>query len=151
MNLDLQACFVTYQNHGIQFLYPDIWEIEEQQDGDDVIVTVTNSETCFWTVRILAAGPPPPQVVESCVSAFEEEYEDAEVEKSNDSLAQMPAYGRDVDFFCMELMNSVALRSVRLTDFTLLLWWQSTHHELSEVRPVFDQMTQSLQAISLTG
>lgn len=149
MDLDFQDCLVMYQKHGVRFLYPDIWELQEQQDDGDVIVTVSSSETCFWTLRILTQCPPPPQVVESCVTAFEEEYDEIEVEKSVCHVAEMPAYSRELEFFCMELMNSVGLHSVRMTDFTLLIWWQGTHHELSECRPLIDHMTRSVQADAL--
>ena len=149
MTLNFHDCLVPYQNHGIQFSYPDIWHLTEEMDGMDVIVTVSANETLFWTLRILPACPPPPQVVESCVSAFEEEYDEVEVEESQTQLASMPAYSRDLEFFCMELTNSVGLRSVRTTDFTLLVWWRGTSHELDECQEMLDHMTQSVQADSL--
>ncbi|MDG1895009.1 MAG: hypothetical protein P8J37_08875 [Fuerstiella sp.] len=149
MNLDIGDCIVPYNNHGVVFLYPDIWQVEEETDGQDVIITVSSTGTCFWTLRILPASPAPPQTVESCVTAFQEEYEDAEVEQVDTVLAEMPAYSRDVSFFCMELLNTAALRSVRTSDFTLLVWWQATSHELDELRSVLDQMTESVRATAL--
>ena len=149
MNLDLSDCIVPYNKHGVVFLYPDIWQIEEETDGEDVIITVSSTGTCFWTLRIIQTSPAPPQAVESCVTAFQEEYEDAEVEQVNAALAEMPAYSRDVSFFCMELLNTAALRSVRTSDFTLLVWWQATSAELDELRPVLDQMTESVRATAL--
>lgn len=151
MPIDFQDCLVEYHNHGVQFLYPDIWEITEEIDGEDVIVMVSMSETCFWTLRLLPACPPPPQVVESCASAFREEYEDVEVESVKSQLAEMPAVAQDLSFFCMELLNSVGLRSVRTSDFTILVWWQGVEHELVETRSILDHMTQSVRADSLFG
>ena len=149
MPIDFQDCLVRYSNHGIQFDYPDIWAIEEQAADGDVLITVSGSETCFWTVRIMASCPPPPQVVESCVTAFEEEYEDAEVEQIEGKLAEMPAVARHVTFFCMDLMNAANLRSVRTSEFTLLVWWQGTHHELAENQPILDHLTHSLRSQQL--
>ena len=149
MTIDFQDCLVPWHNYGIQFSYPGIWEIDEEHDGDDVIVTITANETCFWTLRILPGCPPPPQVVESCVEAFREEYDEIDVDAPSVKLAEMPAYARDVEFFCMELMNKASLRSVRTTDFTLLVWWQGTHHELTENQPMLDHISQSLRADSL--
>lgn len=149
MNPDLQGCLVTYHNHGIQFMYPDFWEISEDVEGHDIIITISGTDSCFWTLRILPACPPPPQVVESCVSAYQEEYDDVEVEQTEHRLAEMPAYSRDLEFFCMELLNTVGLRSVRTAEFTLLVWWQGTQHELAECQPIFEQMTASLRADSL--
>ena len=143
--VDIGDCLAHYENHGVEFIYPDIWMVDEQQDDGDIIITVSQSETCFWTLRIMPACPLPPQVVNQCVEVFEEEYDDVEIEVTDCELAGMPAYSRDLDFFCLELMNSTGLRSVRATDFSLLVWWQGTHHELEEARPVIDQMTLSVQ------
>lgn len=146
MSIDFQDCLVPWHKHGIQFSYPGIWEITEEQDGTDVIITVTCNEGCFWTLRILPGCPAPPHVVESCVEAFQDEYEDVEVQQVDTQLAEMPAYARDLDFFFMELTNSVGLRSVRTSEATLLVWWQGTHHELLEMQPILDHMTRSVRA-----
>ncbi len=151
MHIDFQDCLVSYHKHGIRFDYPDIWEITEEADGGDVLITVSGSETCFWTLRILPGCPPPPQAVQSCVEAFTEEYDEVEVEEPDVSLAEMPACSRDLTFFCLELMNSVGLRSVRTMNFTLLVWWQGTHHELTECQPMIDHITNSVRIDSLQG
>lgn len=149
MTIEYRDCLVPYANHGVAFSYPDIWEIEEEMDGTDVVITVSAVGTCFWTLRILHGSPPPPQAVESCVAAFKEEYEDIEVSEPDCAMAEMPAYSRDLEFVCMELTNTAGLRSVRTTEFTLLVWWQGTDHELEECRAMFDHMTDSLRAITL--
>ncbi len=149
MTIDFQNCLVEYAKHGVQFSYPDIWEIDEQLDGTDIVITVSSVGTCFWTLRILHGSPPPPQAVESCVEAFKDEYEDVEVTEPDCAVAEMPAYSRDLEFVCMELTNTAALRSVRTTDFTLLVWWQGTDHELEECRVMLDHMTDSIRAVTL--
>lgn len=93
--------------------------------------------------------PPPPQIVDSCISAFKEEYEDIEVSELNATLAGMPAFSRELEFVCLELTNTVGLASVRTTDFSLLVWWQGTDHELEEFRPIFDHITRSVLIDSL--
>lgn len=147
--MDFQDCLVEYNNHGIRFSYPDIWELTEDADGQDIVLTVSSTESCFWTLRILPACPPPPQVVDSCVEAFREEYDEVDVESTESTLAEMPAYSRDLEFFCMELLNAVALRSVRTSDFTLLVWWQATQTDLGESRSILDHMSASVRACSL--
>ena len=151
MQIDFHDSLVQYHNHGVQFDYPDIWEISEVRDDDDVIITVSMSETCFWTLRLLPACPPPPQVVESCVEAFKDEYEEVDVESVSAKLAEMPAVASHLSFFCLEMLNSVGLQSVRTSDFTLLLWWQGVQHELAETEPIFEHMTRSVRADTLFG
>lgn len=149
MTIDFQKCLVPYSNHGVQFSYPDIWEIEEETDGTDIVITVSTVGTCFWTLRLLPGCPPPPQAVQSCVEAFREEYDDLEVNEPDCAVAEMPAYSRDLEFVYMELTNTVGLRSVRTTEFTLLIWWQGTDHELAECREMLDHMSNSIRAVTL--
>lgn len=136
---------LVYDNHGVRFAYPDIWEIEELNDDGDIVITVSSENTCFWTLRLLPGCPSPTQVVDSCVQGFQEEYPEAEVEACEAQLAEMPAAARDLEFFCMELLNSAVLRCVRTSDFSVLVWWQGTSHELQETRPILDMMTASVR------
>lgn len=150
MPLDVSACLNFYRSHGIQFAYPDIWELQEESDGDgDITVTVSTDGTCFWAIRILSTAPGPRDVVSSCVEAFREEYEDLDEYPHSESLAEQPAYGRMLEFSCLELINTVSLSCVRTGSFSLLVWWQGTDHELEEIRPVFQQMTQSVRVSNL--
>lgn len=149
MNIPIEASFVLFHDHGVQFVYPDIWGLEESTEDGDVVISVSSGGTCSWSIHILHSCPPPPQVIESCVAAFTEEYEDADVTPAKRQLAEMPADARDVEFSCFELMNTACLQSVRTTDFTLLVLWQGTDHELVEYRELLESMTNSVRADSL--
>lgn len=149
MKFDFQDCLTPYSKHGIGFLYPDIWELHEETEGTDITISLAPCATSFWTLRIMHECPPPPQVVESCVEAFKEEYDEAEIAESKVIISEMPAYGRELDFICLELTNSVGLASVRTSEFTILVWWQGTDLELEEFRPIFDHMTRSIQIDAL--
>lgn len=139
-----------YEAHGVRFDYPGYWEVTEEQDGEDRLITVTADGTSFWALRIIPDCPRADDVVKSCVEAFEEEYEDVEVhEQKSVTLAKMPAVSREVNFSCFELLNSVSLTSVRSSEMTLLAWWQGTDHELEEVRELFEQITKSVRILSL--
>jgi hypothetical protein len=147
--MPIESSLQPFRNHGVRFVYPDIWELDETQEDDNVIITVSSDGTCFWSIHILGDCPPPPHVVDSCIEAFQEEYDDAEASVADVRLAEMPAYARDVEFSCYELMNTASLQCVRTTDFTLLVLWQGTDHELSEHRHIFEFMTSSVRAESL--
>jgi len=145
----MKSSLVPCEAHGVRFLRPDIWEFDEVMDDADVIFTVASESTCFWTLRLLPHGESPTDVVDSCVSVFEEEYGDIEVSSVAAHLAEMQAVARQIDFSCLELLNTVRLYSVRTTEFTLLVWWQGTDHELAEFREVLDLMTESVRILSL--
>ncbi|MEJ7590568.1 MAG: hypothetical protein WKF77_03410 [Planctomycetaceae bacterium] len=149
MSLNDASCLVPYEGHGITFEYPGYWEISEEVDDTDVLITVLTDNSCFWALRILHGCPRPDEVVNSCIEAFKEEYDEAEVTESGGVLAEMPAFCREVEFSCFELLNSVALSSVRSSKMTLLVWWQGTDHELESTRPILDRMTQSVRILDL--
>jgi hypothetical protein len=145
MGLDLSGCLNRYDSHGVRFDYPDIWELSEEETDGDTTITVLTDGTCFWTLRILRGRQSPPEVVNSCVAAFREEYEDVEETSSEVRLADMPAYSRELEFSCLELLNTVSLASVRTMELTLLIWWQGTDHELRDLRPVLETITDSVR------
>lgn len=150
MDLPIEASLVQFRKHGIRFHYPDIWQLEEGGlEDDDIVITVSSDGTCFWSIHILSNSPPPPQAIESCVAAFTDEYEDAEVTPVERWLAEMPSYAREVEFSCYELMNTASMQSVRTGDFTLLVLWQGTDHELKEYQSLLELMTDSVRADSL--
>lgn len=149
MNIPIEASLIPFQKHGIQFQYPDIWDLEEAGEEDDIVLTISSDGTCFWTLHLLHQCPPPDQVIESCVAAFTEEYDDAETTPIERRLAEMPAIAQEVEFSCFEMMNTASLQSVRTTDFTMLVLWQGTDHELEEYRQLLEYMTSSVRADSL--
>ena len=151
MAIDSSECLTRYEGHGVLFDYPGFWELTEEVDGDDVLLTVSADGACFWALRILRECPRAEEVVTSCVEAFQEEYDDTEVQITKGILATMPAVCRELQFYCFELLNCVALSSVRASDMSLLAWWQGTDHELTDVRSVFEQISQSVRILSLHG
>lgn len=144
MTIDFRDVLKEFSGHGVRFEYPDIWEVAVDETEGDVIVTVTVTETCFWLLRILRSCPTPPEVIESCLTGFREEYDEVEETTPDTSLCDLPAAAADVSFVCMDLLNSAALRSVRSLNHTLLVWWQSSQSELEEAQAIFDHMTASV-------
>ena len=151
MSFDTYECLNRYEGHGVQFDYPGFWEISEEEEGADVLLTVSADGSCFWALRILKECPRAEDVVVSCIEAFEAEYDEVEVQDVRGTLATMPAVCRELEFSCFELLNTVGLSSVRAADMSLLAWWQGTDHQLEEVRSVFEQISQSVRIRSISG
>ena len=142
MTLGASGGLRRIESHGVEFSFPDFWEFsEEEADNGDVALTVAAVGTCFWTLRILRSSPSPDDVIRSCIDAFAEEYGEIDDYPATCRIAGEAAIGRELEFICLELVNSVGLYSVRTRRFTLLVWWQGTDHELLEVRPLLEQMT----------
>ncbi|MCA9034835.1 MAG: hypothetical protein KDA91_06895 [Planctomycetaceae bacterium] len=148
MALDVSGCLNRYEAHGISFEYPDIWSISEEVDeSGDVEVTVNADGSSFWVIRLLRDCPLPRDVVASWLEAFRDEYQDIDEYEKSGSVAGLPADSRDVEFSCLELINGASVSCVRTLDFSLLVWWQGTDHELTDLRPVLEQMTGSVRLV----
>jgi len=52
--------------------------------------------------------------------------------------------GYDLNFYCLDLTSSAAVRSVRRPDGTYTFFWQAEDRELEQFQPVFEAMMVSL-------
>ena len=135
----------TYSNHGVQFRFPSDWTLTEQSDEYEITVSVQSDGTSFWTLMLLKTRPDPDAVLDTVVEAFEQDYEDVDVNSTIDSLGGLPALGRDLDFVCYDLVNSAEARAFQTSLHTVLILCQGTDHELQVTGAQLKAITDSLQ------
>jgi hypothetical protein len=133
-----------YHAHGVQFRYPDHWELSDQRERDQISITVSSPETAFWTVTLFRSRPDPKDVIAAALDAFRDEYKELDDYPSSARLCKRPTVSRDVDFVCLELLNSAGIRAVRAPDFTVLVLYQFTEAERDETGPILERITRSL-------
>ena len=133
-----------YQAHGVTFRYPSIWEVSEQARPDELTITVSSPETAFWSVTLLYERPAALSVVQAALEAFDEEYDQLDIYTVKETLCERPTVARDVEFFCLELLNSAWLRAFTTNGATVLVLYQATDLELDRVGDIFDAISQSL-------
>jgi hypothetical protein len=134
-----------YNSNSVRFLYPAAWELREEEDQADTVITITADDSCFCILRVMPARPRPPEVVRSCVKAFRSEYEDVELTRPGITIDGLPTCSREATFSCFELLNVAGFHSARSRQATLLIWWQCTDHESPAVRPLIDRLIQSVR------
>lgn len=149
MNQEAEVLLQEYCGHGIRFLYPGFWELSEEADGEDIVITAAADQSCFWLLRIFPTCPPAEHIIESCLQAYDDEYDDAEAETVQLSISGMTSQSRRIRFSCFELLNTAAVSSVRVSEASLLSLWQCTDHELENLENIFEQMTRSITILSL--
>ncbi|MGE3315614.1 MAG: hypothetical protein AB7O26_10900 [Planctomycetaceae bacterium] len=135
----------TYQSHGIRFEYPELWELSEQRGDNETTITVESPDTSFWSLSIFYGRTTPEEVLETAVSALQEAYEEVDVYPSKARIGEHQGGARDVEFVCYELINSAFLRAFETDDFTALVYYQGTDHELVDSKPVLEAITASLR------
>jgi hypothetical protein len=134
----------TYQAHGVRFRYPREWEVNEQKEGDQISITVSSPQTAFWTVTLFPGCPEPADIVAAALDAFHEEYDELDDYPSQVRVCKRRTVSRDIDFVCLELLNSAGIRAFRAARFTVLVLFQLTESERRETAPILDRITKSL-------
>jgi len=144
LSCGIYLMYETYDAHGITFQYPAEWEVNEQMGEGEVLITVSSPETSFWSISLFADRPTLEAVVNTAISAFREEYDDLDVYEAYASLCGRQTLARDLEFFCLELLNSAWIRAFTTPDFTALILFQANDLELTVSEPLFKRMSQSL-------
>lgn len=134
-----------YDAHGVEFDYPEGWELEVADGDDGVTITVSNGETSFWSLRLMFDRVPVEEVMDTALATFREEYGDLDEYPISEELCNHPAAGVDIEFVCMELINSAALRAFRTDRFTAFVLYQATDVELPNTRRVLEAISVSLE------
>lgn len=141
-----------YSNNGVNFRYPDGWEIEEADTGDGPSVSVFPTEddpigAGYWSLaRIpIEDGLTPQDVANEVVQALVDEYEDVDVyDPEDDEIGPYPTVGFDVDFLCLELSNSVRIRTFSALGDVILVMFQYCDVDADLLQSAFVDITNSL-------
>ncbi len=138
----------VFDHLGIRFEYPDNWSVDQESlgaattEGEQVIVS--GPGTAFWQ---LSRHPPEAELenlFDEALSALRSVYHEMEVEPSQDTLDDRPIEGFDVNFYCLDFINTSWLRGFKTPEATFLLLCQAEDTELEQVGPVFRAMLASM-------
>ena len=136
----------TAQNRGDRwFSYPSHWELSEERDRDQVSMTVSSPGTSFWSLSLFFGQPRPKDLIETALETFREEYDDLDVYPGRKRLGRYKCIGRDLQFVCLELINSASLRALRMDGLTAFVLYQGTDQDLEETGPILEAISSSLR------
>ncbi len=136
----------TYLGHGIRFQYPAEWVVSEEEHGPTVNIHLQTPGMAFWMLTLLPSTTDVTDVVEAAVAAFEDEYEQVDRYDRSPEFDDLRTAGCDLDFVCLDLVNSACIRAVALTEHTALVLFQGEDRELETFRSQLDAVTESLCA-----
>lgn len=136
--------FAAYEFHGLSFRYPGGWELTEEKNGDQTAITVSSPGTAFWTLSLFSACPEPEDVIAAVLDAFHEEYTEMDEYPAKARLCKRPTVARDIDFVCLELLNTARARAFRTRECTVMVLFQWTEGEREDFEPTLERITRSL-------
>ncbi|HWB10740.1 MAG TPA: hypothetical protein VG826_16035 [Pirellulales bacterium] len=135
----------TYEKLGIRFQYPDNWTLDEGEalEGEKS-VSVYSPGGAFWSVMIHPPWQAPEELVDAALTTMKEVYDELDAEAVEETVGQTDLVGCDMNFYCLDLTNTAAVRSGRTDEATLVIFWQADDRELAEVEAIFRAITLSL-------
>ncbi|MFO1020025.1 MAG: hypothetical protein U0903_04930 [Planctomycetales bacterium] len=134
----------TYSRHGIRFDYPEEWEVQEQEQDNELLITVSSPATSFWTLGLFFDSPSPEHVLRTVINALEDDYPELDAYQSQEMICGCESVARDLEFVCLEMLNGAWVRAVRMQGYTLLVMYQCTDYERQEYLPQLEGITRSL-------
>lgn len=143
-SVQTNAELAVYQGHGVQFEYPEHWEIQEETGADQTTISVQSPGTTYWTLSLFEDRPDADQVAESVIAAYEEMYEELDIYEPDVQVLGVPAIARELDFVCLDLVSTASLIVFQSLNHTILITFQGEDRELEKTRPLVELMTRSL-------
>jgi hypothetical protein len=135
-----------FDKHGLRFSYPENWEVHESYAENQALeIWVLAPSGAFWSLLAYEAGDlDGSELMKTALQSFDDEYEGFECEPANDILANRQLHGFDSNFFCLDLLVTNKMRTVRVDRHHWLIMSQAESREFESQEPVFDAITTSL-------
>ncbi|MFM8436426.1 MAG: hypothetical protein ACKOBP_14010 [Planctomycetia bacterium] len=138
---------MRFAHAGLAFDYPDNWSIDTTDSaGSRAAVTVYSPEGAFWSVSAHAPGGDPAVLSEAVVGQMREEYRDLDSEAAAETVSGRSLPGFDLNFYCLDLTNTAAVRTLETADAIYLFFCQAEDREWDRIAHVFRAMTTSFIA-----
>ena len=133
----------AYRGHGIRFRYPGDWTVTEDVGPDETTISVQSSGVSYWSLTLIDNAPDPSDIIDTVLGAYRGEYTDLDIDEPAPKF-RFPAVVRDIDFICLDLVNTASVTAFRTNRRTVLVVSQGTDRELELTRSVMTAMTESL-------
>lgn len=133
-----------FTKHGVNFLYPENWALDEEELSGDQSVTVCSPTGGFWSVAVHKGSIDPLNLANAALEAMKKEYQDLEVEEVNETLAGREMIGYDLNFFLFDFTNTAQIRSLKCNQAIYTIFCQAKDNEFEQIQRVFQAMTISL-------
>lgn len=134
----------TYTGHGVVFQYPTDWALTEDETDGEVTVSLQTPGAAFWSLTVFADRPSAEDVLGAVLTAYRDEYPELDIYAISTSICRLPAEACDLDFVCLDLVSSAALRSFESLTRTFLIVYQGQDRELERFRTEFERIIASL-------
>lgn len=135
----------TFEKNGIRFQYPESWSLSEFGDAEDFQeVSLESPEGSIWSVSVFPGNASVGQVIETCLEALKEQYDDLESFDFSGDYNGFAATGFDADFYCLDFLVTAQTRTVKHNGKVFSFFCQAESREFEKNKDVFNALTLSL-------
>ena len=137
----------TFEKNGLRFLYPESWKLAEFSEAKEFHeVSLESPDGSIWSVSVFPGEAQQQQLVESCLEALKEQYDDLEAIGFDGEFNGYPATGFDADFYCLDFLVTAQTRTLKHNGKTFSFFCQAESREFEKNQDVFDAITLSLMS-----
>lgn len=140
----LEVTMSTFDSHGIQFDYPNEWQLSEETEEGQTTISLESPRSAFWMLMIVAGRPAAEDVLASALGSFQEEHPSADAYEVEEQICMLPTIGVDIDFESAEMINRAAFRICETDNVTLFVVHQCPQTEEAEFGNELKSITSSL-------
>ena len=133
-----------FSRWGVRFAYPENWELDHPELEGGEAVSVASPSGAFWSLSIHSSDTSAEAAAEAILAGLEATYPGLDVEQIEEQLEEYTAVGYDVDFVCLDHINSAQVRVVSSPRGTLAMLWQAEDRDWTQLHQVFAAITTSL-------
>ena len=135
----------AFDRLGIRFEYPGNWTLDDQLTGQEQpSISVISPGGAFWSLSVHATDRDPRELTQCVLNALQEEYSELDAEPITQTLADYNVEGYDIQFYCLDLVNTALVRAIPTSNAVYLLLCQAEDREFEALEAVFRAMTTSL-------
>lgn len=139
-----------YQKHGLHFLYPENWRLDETTDLSlpCSISLEAPDGNAFWALHLHPQNSDGREIIQGVVATLSETYSDLEVSECSGDFDTMLATEKstavEAMFFCLDFLIRVRLQIIPLDGHQGLLWFQAEDRVFDKMEMVFRAIGTSL-------
>jgi hypothetical protein len=134
--MDQGMNFKEFDRDEIRFQYPADWEIEIEEEEDQMgwTVSVASPDSAFLVIAY-RVDEEPSRLVEAALESLREDFQDLDAQPTMETLNKQPAFGYNIEFITLDLTNTAWLRGVDGPEGGILIMGQMTDQD----RPMYEQ------------
>lgn len=127
----------TYEQHGIRFLYPDNWEVSDEQSLEPPYsVGLQTPQGGMWVLQIHEQGEPL-ELAGEALSTMRSEYAELEADSITERIEEHDVIGFEMRFYYLDFVVMARVLSLRYRDRTLVLLFQAEDRDYDTLAPIF--------------